>query len=145
MIDDTRYTESTKKLMSEALREALSLGHNYIGTEHVLLAMSRQDVGVPSAVFARLKIGPDSIRHEVTRMLSLTARDTVEHLTEPEGNEEQTVVEQRPPAIARAHEVASNLSEAGENRYDDMSETGIEYLKALALLAVAEAMTERTR
>ena len=54
------FTPRAKKILEFALREALQLGHNYIGTEHILLGMVREGEGVAAQVLARggLTIGP---------------------------------------------------------------------------------------
>lgn len=64
------YTPRAKKLLEVALREALSLGHNYIGTEHILLAVVRTDESTAAQILENLGITPDSLRNEVIRMLS---------------------------------------------------------------------------
>src|SRR5277367_815046 len=56
------FTPRAKKVLELALREALSLGHNYIGTEHILLGLVRENEGVAA--------DSDKIRNEVIRMLS---------------------------------------------------------------------------
>lgn len=65
------FTPRAKSILELALREALSLGHNYIGTEHILLAIVREGNNVALEIlhtdFART---PDVIRAEVLRMLS---------------------------------------------------------------------------
>jgi ATP-dependent Clp protease ATP-binding subunit ClpC len=52
-----------------ALREALQLGHNYIGTEHILLGLVRESEGVAARVLSNLDVDPDKVRREVVRML----------------------------------------------------------------------------
>ena len=64
------FTPRAKKVLELALREALSLGHNYIGTEHILLGLIREDEGVAARMLLDLDAEPDKIRNEVMRMLS---------------------------------------------------------------------------
>ena len=64
------FTPRAKKVLEVALREALSLGHNYIGTEHLLLALTREGDGVAARILLDCNADPESIRDEVTRMLS---------------------------------------------------------------------------
>jgi hypothetical protein len=64
------FTPPAKKVLELALREALSLGHNYIGTEHILLGLVREDDGVAAHVLHELGADSEPIRHEVIRMLS---------------------------------------------------------------------------
>ncbi len=59
------FTPRAKKVLELALREALSLGHNYIGTEHILLGLIREDEGVAARILLDLDAEPDKIRNEV--------------------------------------------------------------------------------
>src|SRR5512140_211718 len=68
------FTPRAKKVLELALREALSLGHNYIGTEHILLGLVREDEGVAARILLDLDAEPDKIRNEVMRTLSGPAR-----------------------------------------------------------------------
>jgi hypothetical protein len=54
-----------------ALREALSLGHNYIGTEHILLGLVREYEGVAARILLDFDADAEKIRNEVIRMLSV--------------------------------------------------------------------------
>ena len=63
-----RFTPRAKKVMELALREALALGHNYIGTEHILLGIVREGRGVAARVLQSL--APDvDVRHLVLERL----------------------------------------------------------------------------
>jgi ATP-dependent Clp protease ATP-binding subunit ClpC len=64
------FTPRAKKVLEHALREALSLGHNYIGTEHILLGLVREDEGVAARILLDLDAEPEKIRNEVMRLLS---------------------------------------------------------------------------
>src|SRR5918999_896311 len=64
-----RFTERARKVLELALREALQLGHNYIGTEHILLGLVRESEGVAARVLSNLDVDPDKVRREVVRML----------------------------------------------------------------------------
>jgi ATP-dependent Clp protease ATP-binding subunit ClpC len=64
------FTPRAKKVLELALREALSLGHNYIGTEHILLGLVREDEGVAARILLDLDAEPEKIRNEVMRALS---------------------------------------------------------------------------
>lgn len=52
------FTPRAKRVLELAFREALQLGHNYIGTEHILLGLVSQDEGVAAQVFAILAFWP---------------------------------------------------------------------------------------
>ena len=62
-------TPQTKKVMELALHEALSLGHNYIGTEHILLGLIREDEGVAAHVLLNLDTESHKIRGAVMALL----------------------------------------------------------------------------
>jgi ATP-dependent Clp protease ATP-binding subunit ClpA len=64
------FTPRAKKVLELALREALSLGHHYIGTEHILLGLAREDDGVAVRILRDFGADPETIRHEVMRRLS---------------------------------------------------------------------------
>ena|SRR5688572_19664778 len=65
------FTPRAKKVLELALREALSLGHNYIGTEHTLLGLVRENEGVAARILLDFDADADKIRNEVIRMLNL--------------------------------------------------------------------------
>jgi ATP-dependent Clp protease ATP-binding subunit ClpC len=64
------FTPRAKKVLELALREALSLGHNYIGTEHILLGLVRENEGVAARILVDFDADSEKIRNEVIRMLS---------------------------------------------------------------------------
>lgn len=73
--DDGRHVEPpltprAKKVLELALREALSLGHNYIGTEHILLGLVRENEGVAARILLDFDTTPEKIRDAIIRMLS---------------------------------------------------------------------------
>ena len=64
------FTPRAKKVLELALREALSLGHNYIGTEHILLGLVRENEGVAARILLDFDADAERIRNEIIRMLS---------------------------------------------------------------------------
>jgi hypothetical protein len=64
------FTPRVKEVLELALREALSLGHNYIGTEHILLGLVRENEGVGARVLLDFDADSERVRNEVIRMLS---------------------------------------------------------------------------
>src|SRR5690554_4033779 len=77
------FTPRAKKVLELSLREALQLGHNYIGTEHILLGLIREGEGVAAQVLQQLGAELQKVRQTVIQLLS-----------GPAGSEEQ---------IGRAH------------------------------------------
>ncbi len=63
------FTPRGKQVLELSLREALRLGHNHIGTEHVLLGLVRLDGGTASAVLHALGHDGETVRNEVMRQL----------------------------------------------------------------------------
>ena len=63
------FTPRTKRVLELALREALSLGHNYIGSEHLFLALAREGDGVAARILLDFDAGPRVVAGEVLRML----------------------------------------------------------------------------
>jgi ATP-dependent Clp protease ATP-binding subunit ClpC len=64
------FTPRAKKVLELALREAISLGHNYIGTEHILLGLARENEGVAARVLLESGVDAETLRSEVIRTLS---------------------------------------------------------------------------
>jgi ATP-dependent Clp protease ATP-binding subunit ClpC len=64
------FTPHAKEALELSLREALSLGHKFIGTEHLLLGFVRQGEGVGNDVLEQLGASPTVVHEEVIRMLS---------------------------------------------------------------------------
>jgi hypothetical protein len=63
------FTPRAKKVMELSLREALQLGHDYIGTEHILLGLIREGDGVAAQVLIRLGAHRDRVRQQVIQLL----------------------------------------------------------------------------
>lgn len=64
------FTPRAKKVLELSLREALQLGHNYIGTEHILLGLIREGEGVAARVLINLGADLERVRNEVIHLLS---------------------------------------------------------------------------
>ena len=64
------FTPRAKKVLELSLREALQLGHNYIGTEHILLGLIREGEGVAAQVLVKLGADPSRVRQQVNQLLA---------------------------------------------------------------------------
>lgn len=64
------FTPRAKKVLELSLREALQLGHNYIGTEHILLGLIREGEGVAAQVLVKLGADLNKVRQQVLQLLS---------------------------------------------------------------------------
>ena len=79
------FTPRAKKVLELSLREALSLKHNYIGTEHILLGLVRENEGVAARILLDFDADAEKIRSEIMRVLSgpggpgLVHTETVQH------------------------------------------------------------------
>ena len=99
------FTPRAKKVLELALREALSLGHSYIGTEHVLLGIVREDQGVAARILLDFDADAEKIRDETIRMLSgpggpgVGHVETVEHRAVRSGWTSSGPLAQRAPSV----------------------------------------------
>src|SRR5690242_19782883 len=59
------FSPRAKKVLELALREALAIGHNYIGTEHILLGLIRENEGAAAAVLLHFDVDAERVRSEV--------------------------------------------------------------------------------
>ncbi len=64
------FTPRAKKVLELSLREALQLGHSYIGTEHLLLGLIREGEGVAAQVLTKLGADSNRVRQQVVELLS---------------------------------------------------------------------------
>jgi Clp amino terminal domain, pathogenicity island component len=84
------FTPRAKKVLELSLREALQLGHNYIGTEHILLGLIREGQGVAAQVLVKLGADQARVRQQVVQLLSGAGEAIRERLA---------VREQRPTVV----------------------------------------------
>src|SRR3954451_18649858 len=68
------FTPRAKKVLELSLREAFQLGHNYIGTEHILLGLIREGEGVAAQVLVKLGADLSRVRQQVIQLLRGHAR-----------------------------------------------------------------------
>ena len=106
-----RFTTRAKKVLELSLREALQLGHDYIGTEHILLGLARQDDGVAGQILSALGVDVDTIRRHVIRLLggaggsiqtvaAAAAWPQSENLPRPRGRERPVLLSQPAMLVA---------------------------------------------
>ena len=82
------FTPKAKRVIELANRESIGLGHNYVGTEHILLGLVALNDGVAERILLDLDAGPDKVRREVMQMLSAAGalgrpRNDSAHAPEP--------------------------------------------------------------
>jgi ATP-dependent Clp protease ATP-binding subunit ClpC len=76
------FTPRAKKVLELALREALGLGHDYIGTEHILLGLTRESDGVAARILLDFDADAERIRTEITSMVSAASRGSASRLAQ---------------------------------------------------------------
>ncbi|MEY3028916.1 MAG: hypothetical protein RL198_313, partial [Actinomycetota bacterium] len=86
------FTPRAKKVLELSLREALQLGHSYIGTEHLLLGLIREGEGVAAQVLTKLGADTNKVRQQVIQLLSgYQGKETVavggENSPQPKGSQ----------------------------------------------------------
>lgn len=64
-----RFTERARQIIPLAQEEARALKHDYIGTEHILLGLLREEEGIAGAVLKALDVTPERVRDQVTRII----------------------------------------------------------------------------
>ena len=84
------FTPRAKKVLELSLREALQLGHNYIGTEHILLGLIREGEGVAAQVLVKLGADLSRVRQQVIQLLSGYSGPSGQTGGAPEGGKSST-------------------------------------------------------
>jgi hypothetical protein len=106
------FTPRAKKVLELALKEALSLGHKHIGTEHILLGLVRVNDGVAARILLDFDADAETVRNEVIRTLSGPRRPDPERLRA----EIERVRAQKQEAIeAKDFEKAARLRDVERN------------------------------
>ncbi|MGD0742966.1 MAG: ATP-dependent Clp protease ATP-binding subunit [Acidimicrobiales bacterium] len=105
------FTPRAKKVLELSLREALQLGHNYIGTEHMLLGLVREGEGVAAQVLQSLGADLPRVRQQVIQLLSgYQGRETVGATAGPAG------AEQNPGSSPVLDQFGRNLTQLARDR-----------------------------
>lgn len=94
------FTPRAKKILEMALRESLQLGHNYIGSEHILLGMVREGDGVAAQVLAQKGITLEPLRDTVLELLKANPEER-EAARRPWPRVERTPLCLHPPGSLR--------------------------------------------
>jgi len=98
------FTPRAKKVLELSLREALQLGHNYIGTEHILLGLIREGEGVAAQVLQKLGAELQKVRQTVIQLLS-----------GPQGSEEQVPTQSGASSRESSSQGSAVLDQFGRN------------------------------
>jgi ATP-dependent Clp protease ATP-binding subunit ClpC len=106
------FTPRAKKVLELSMREALALGHQHIGTEHILLGLVREGEGVAVRILLDHGVGPDTMRDLVIRMLSGTGGG--QWLEYKEAKEDEPLELTSPPISPEVIEEIARVGEAKE-------------------------------
>lgn len=103
------FTPRAQRACELALREALSLGHNYIGTEHLLLSLIRENSGVGAKILLALDADSELVRNEVTVLLTAVRRSRAQSESETPGTRlDQRIVDALPDLRRAAGKLEGN-------------------------------------
>jgi ATP-dependent Clp protease ATP-binding subunit ClpC len=86
------FTPKATKVLELSLREAVALEHNYIGPEHVLLGLIREEEGVAARILNHAGAQPETIRHAVFRILGSEPPDDYEQRVASTGRESRSIL-----------------------------------------------------
>ena len=125
------FTPRAKKVLELALREALQLGHNYIGTEHILLGLIREGEGVAAQVLVKLGADLNRVRQQVIQLLSgYQGKETAGPGSGP-GQQEGT-----PAGSVVLDQFGRNLTQAArENKLDPVIGRELEMERVMQVLS----------
>jgi ATP-dependent Clp protease ATP-binding subunit ClpC len=144
------FTPRAKRVLELSLEEARQLGHNYIGTEHLLLGLIREGEGVAARVLENLGVDLSKVRTQVIRMLGETAEVTGGG--QPRGNKTPTLDEfgsnltqmaadgKLDPVVGRAKEIERVIQILGRRTKNNpvlIGEPGV------GKTAIAEGLAQR--
>ena len=75
-----KFTSRAKEAIEIAQEEAISLGHNYVGSEHILYGLAKEGAGVASKVLANQNVKPEEIENKIIEMIGkeiVTSNETL--------------------------------------------------------------------
>jgi ATP-dependent Clp protease ATP-binding subunit ClpC len=128
------FTPRAKKVLELSLREALQLGHNYIGTEHILLGLLREGKGVAAQVLERRGARLPAVRRQVLQLLGAPSEAEMPAGSEaqrPEGAEWGAEVAEDPMSWPLCPRCRAPLEETARYRVLDVSAHGEGELRAV--------------
>ena len=85
-IGELPYTTRAKKVLEYAMAESRELNHSYVGTEHLLLGLLREEKGLAARVLGELGIGLDEARAEMLKLLGTDMPATPQEAAQPTGS-----------------------------------------------------------
>ncbi|HSF86919.1 MAG TPA: Clp protease N-terminal domain-containing protein, partial [Acidimicrobiia bacterium] len=113
------FTPRAKKVLELSLREALQLGHNYIGTEHILLGLIREGEGVAAQVLQKLGADLHKVRQTVIQLLSGVQGEEQAGASHPSGSRSSSSGEGSPSGSTVLDQFGRNYTQlAREQKLD---------------------------
>jgi ATP-dependent Clp protease ATP-binding subunit ClpA len=104
------FTVHAKKVLELSLREAMQLGHDYIGTEHILLGLIREGEGVAAQVLVRLGADLNRVRQQVIQLLhGYQGEEPASGMGNPGGPRRRRVLADAPALEARLSAIEQRL------------------------------------
>ncbi len=130
------FTPRAKKVLELSLREALQLGHNYIGTEHILLGLIREGEGVAAQVLQKMGAELQKVRQTVIQLLS-----------GPQGSEEQAPQAAAAPGREAGAQGSTVLDQFGRNLTQAARERKLDPVigRAREIERVMQILSRRTK
>ncbi|MEL6308367.1 MAG: ATP-dependent Clp protease ATP-binding subunit [Chloroflexota bacterium] len=127
----------TKKVLELAVDEARRMGHHYIGTEHLLLGLVRQQDGIAIEVLRRLGISPEEVRRQTRRVLQESPLQTQNKDTEQEQPKtRQSRSSSRGEKTPLVDQLATDLTQmAAENKLDPVVGREMEIERVIQVLS----------
>jgi ATP-dependent Clp protease ATP-binding subunit ClpC len=124
------FTPRAKKVLELALEEASNLGHNYIGTEHLLLGLIREQEGIAAQVLQNLNVRLEDVREEVLELLGAEVSQGEDEEAEPT---QQTATKSKTPALDAFGRDLTEL--ARENKLDPVIGREAEIERVMQILS----------
>ena len=131
------FTPRAKKVLELSLREALQLGHNYIGTEHILLGLIREGEGVAAQVLQKLGADLHKVRQTVIQLLSgVQQEDQPSGGTQERGRQQRGGGESSGSGSAVLDQFGRNLTQlARDSKLDPVIGRGDEIQRVMQVLS----------
>ena len=128
------FTPRAKKVLELSLREALQLGHNYIGTEHILLGLIREGEGVAAQVLQKLGADLPKVRQTVIQLLSGASGDEPQQAAS--GGRESSRGESSPSGSTVLDQFGRNLTQmARDHQLDPVIGRSTEIERVMQILS----------
>ena len=136
------FTPRAKKVLELSLREALQLGHNYIGTEHILLGLIREGEGVAAQVLVKLGADLSRVRQQVIQLLSgYSGAGQSESSEQGRGHHRRQRRARRPSGVPRARPVRPQPHPARHGRRSSIPVIG----RSREIERVMQVLSRRTK